>query len=497
MKRNKLSIFIALVSALSMTSCYHEFPNGGGGGGVGSGTGQLSLTLHAIPLTPQANINILSFVVNITGVSLTPGTGQPVNFTGNLSGGSIPVDFARAQGGTIYLGTDASLTAQAYSTITIAFSAPVITYCTQPNPGVPGCAAGTVQTFNGNLTTPSIPVTLSVPANGKVGLGINLNIANALTISNAPAVTAVNLAAMNAFTSNTLPAAASSLGASQLDFFDNVLGLVTAVSGQSVTVLTASGTSFVATGSASTFFSADCVLNNNNGQACAPAVNQFVSIDTAINSDGTLALLEFDPISAIQVVWLEGVVTSVPTSNTQFQIVVTDQSPNTTGGSTTLHTGNIINVTLVGEGGGAGSPFPFFIDTKGYPFPTNSFANATDTSALLPGMTVGLHAITFTAPSGNTAGTMTTDIVVLRYTPVPGTVSSVAPPNTFNIQLVPPFFGLTGDSVVQLGNGNPATLFDGITDPSTLNVGQTVVINGLYFGPNAATPFVAAKVRAF
>ncbi|MHB8500523.1 MAG: hypothetical protein ACYDCG_07610 [Candidatus Acidiferrales bacterium] len=496
MKRNKASLFAALAAVLALTSC-SGLPKGagGGGGGGGTGMGDLTLTLHATPLTPPAGINILSFDVHITGISLTPTSGQTVVVNSSFGGSIIPVDFARAQSSSVFLANGASVTAQAYTGITIGFSAPTITYCTQPNPGVQGCAAGTVKTFSGNLSTPTVPITLTVPANSKLGLAINLNTTNALTIVN-QAVTAINLIP-TAFTTKTLPPAASSLAATRLDFFDNILGLVTAVSGQSVTVLTASGANFTATGSASTFFSQSCVLNNNNGQPCAPKVNQFASIDTAINSDGTLALLEYDPISALQIVWLEGVVTSIPSSNTKFQIVVTDQSPSTTGGSTTLYTGSVVNVTLVGRGGGAGSPFPFFIDTKGYPIPTNTFANATDTSAILPGMTVGLHVIGFTAPSGNTAGSMTSDTVVLRFTPIPGIVSSVAPPNTFSIRSVPPFFGLNGNSVVQLGNGNPATFFDGVTDPSTLIVGHTVAINGLYFGPNTATPFVAAKVRAF
>jgi hypothetical protein len=393
------------------------------------------------------------------------------------------------------LAIDSTLAAQNYTSMTIGFSAPTLTFCKQPNPGTPGCASGTVQTITGNLSTPQIPLTLALSSGQKVGMEVNLDINKTVTISS-QAVTAVNLGTASAFSTKALPPSTSSLAAGQIDFFENLIGVVTVASASQISVLTASQGTVTATPSASTFNVANCILTN---LACSPAVGQFVSIDTAVNDDGSLALLEFDPIDSTQIVWLEGVVTSIPSSTTQFQIVVTDESPNTTGGTTTLHTGEIINVTLVGQGGGTGSPFPFTIDSKGYPIPANSFAGATDTSQILPGMTVGLHVVTFTAPSASTPGTMTSDIVTLRFTPVPGAVQSFAPPNTLTLTStsLPPFFGLTSNPVVQIGTGTPATNFDGASSSSFPAVGQTVAIRALYFGQNTTTPLVAAKVRAF
>src|SRR5690349_25150569 len=64
-----------LLAAVSLTSCTLKRPCplcGGGGGGGGGNTTGVTATLAALPLTPPPGTNILSFVVTITGVSLTP-----------------------------------------------------------------------------------------------------------------------------------------------------------------------------------------------------------------------------------------------------------------------------------------------------------------------------------------------------------------------------------------------------------------------------------------
>jgi hypothetical protein len=67
---------------------------------------------------------------------------------------------------------------------------------------------------------------------------------------------------------------------------------------------------------------------------------------------------------------------------------------------------------------------------------------------------------------------------------------------------LPPIFGLTINPVVQLSTGTPpnfaATNYDGVSSASSITAGvsQTYSIRALYFGPVAATPFSAAKVRA-
>jgi hypothetical protein len=479
MNSKKYLIFIALASIFALSSCSgfgdHCTVNCGGGGG----TATLTITLRATPLTPQASTNLLAFVTSLTGVSITPTSGNPVNLNSTPT-----LDFVRLQSNSLLIGT-VSVPTGSYTGITMSFAAPAVTYCTQTTPGLAGCSSGTVKTVNGGVSAPQIPLTLTLSANQQAGVEIDLNTANTLTVAN-QVVSAVNLGAVNAFTASTLPPTASSLGNGQLDFFENVLGVVTAVSGQAVTVATSNYGTFTATGSATTYYEVNCVLQN---VACAPAVGQLVSLDAAVNPDGSLALLTFDPLSNLEIDWVDGVVTTTQTNSTQFQIVAGDQAT-AEGGASALPNGSIVNVTL-------SNPFPFYIDSKGLPIPANTFLGSTDATNILPGMTVGIHVTAYTAASGNTPAAITADVVTLRYSYVSGAVFTVAPPNTFSLASLPSFFGLTGNSVVQLSSVSPDTNYDGVTGPSGLVVGHTVGISGLYFGPNAVSRFVTSKVRQF
>jgi len=485
MNSKRALFFLGFAVIFALTSCSGSKTsvctvNCGGGGG-GTGTATLTIMLRATPLTPQASTNLLAFVTTITGISLTPSSGNPVNFSGTPT-----LDFVHTQDSSLLVGT-ATVPAGTYTNATISFSAPRVTYCKQLTPGAPGCASGSLATINGAVTLPVIPITLTLSENQQAGLEINLNTTNAITVSN-QTVTAVNLGATNAFSVSTLPPANSSLATGQLEFFENILGEVTAVSGQTVTVLTAANGSYVATGSASTFYSADCLLD---AVACAPAVGQLVSMDTAVKADGSLALLVYDPLSSVAIDWVDGVVTAPASSSTQFQIVAGKQAT-ATGGSSNLPSGSIVNVTLQ-------NPFPFLIESKGLSVPVNSFQDSQDASVLIPGMTVGLHVTQFTAASGSTPAAITADVVTLRFSSISGAIATTAAPISFSMQSLPTFFGTTTSSVVQLNQLSPFTNFDGVTSASGLTVGNSVAIRALYLGSTTATntPFIAAKVRQF
>ena len=219
----------------------------------------------------------------------------------------------------------------------------------------------------------------------------------------------------------------------------------------------------------------------------------------ALNSDGTLTLVEYDPLETTTGDWIEGIITSTPSSTTQFQLVANNLVLSTTSSliGSALPLGSPVNITIPTSP----QPQPFAVDTKGFVVPSaDPFTNRTDTSALVPGQTVAARVTAFTAASGATLATASTNFLFLRFTRVTGSVASVAPPNTFTIQSLPTFFGLTTPVTVQLSTGSPSTIFDGVTSSSNLTVGQTVSINALYFGPpvgltSTPTPFSAAKVR--
>jgi hypothetical protein len=314
-------------------------------------------------------------------------------------------------------------------------------------------------------------------------------------------VTAVNLTTANVLSANTLPSPASSLSTGQLAFVEDVTGIVTAVNTtstpQSVTVKTATGGSITALANSSTVFSPNCTafLLSLSFSSCV-VQGQVASIDTALNSDGTFTLLEYDPLETTTGDWIEGIITFTPSSPTQFQLVANNLVLSTTSSliGSALPLGSPVNITIPTSP----QPQPFAVDTKGFVVPSaDPFTGRTDTSALVPGQTVAARITASVTPaSGSTPAAATTNFLFLRFTRVTGTVASVAPPNTFTIQSLPAFFGLTTPVTVQLSTGSPSINFDGIASSSNLTVGSTVSISALYFAPTLTPiPFSAAKVR--
>ena len=492
---------LVLLSAVALISC-SGVPkpctvNCGGGG-----TATLSMTWKATPLSPPPNTNLLSFIVDVNTITLTSTTGTNVNIP--LNSTNLSVDLTKLQSDSVFLGTSATVPSASYSSMTVSLSNPVVTFCTQ-TAGSTGCASGSVTTISGAAAAPKVttaPFPLTLSANQKSGLAINFNLTNALTVSTSQpqVVTAVNLAAANVLGVNVLPPATSSLASGQLDFVQDVTGVVTAVNTttQSVTVKTATRGSLTAVANSSTVFSPNCTAFNLSLTFASCVVQGHVaSLDMVLNSDGTLTLLEYDPLSTTTGDWIEGVVTAIPSSSTKFSVVTNDAVFATSGSviSSSLSFGRSVNVTLVGN-----PQKPFAVDSKGLVVPTSAFSGGTDTSVLAPGQTVAAHVTAFTAGSGSILAAASADSLYLRFTRVTGTVTSVAPPSTFSMQSFPPFFALTTPITVQLSAGSPSTNFDGISNSSSLTAGQTVSITALYFGPpvgvtSTPTPFSAAKVR--
>lgn len=496
MTYQKLLLFIVLASALSLGSCSGVNSHHGGGGG---GSAKVFVTFTASPLTPPSSTNLLSFSVTVAGISLTPTSGgTPVNIS--LNNGSYSVDLTRLQSDSAFVAGSTSIAAGTYSTMTVSLTSPLVTYCTQTT-GAAGCTSGSVATVaTGAAAAPQItttPFPLTLTSNQTQGLAININLQNALTVSN-QTVTAVNLAATNVVTASTLPPAVSSLPSGPLSFIEDVTGVVTAVSAsaQSVTVKTGTRGSFTAVANSSTVFSPNCTsfsLSLNFGSCVVQG--QVASLDLQLNTDGTFTLLEYDPLATSTGDWIEGIITATPTSSTQVTLVTNEFARSTTSSviASSFALGDPVTVTLA-------SPPPFAVDSKGLTVVSNSFANNADATVLQPGETVAVRATAFTAASGSTFTAATANFLYLRFTRVTGTVVSAAPPNTFSVQSLPPFFGPITSATVQLSTGSPSTNFDGINSASGLAASQTVSMSALYFGaPGTATssadPFTAAKVR--
>lgn len=459
---------------------------------VVNGEATVSLTMTAAPLTPPPGTNLLSFVVTVNTITLTPSTGSAVNIP--LNAAALDIDLTKLQSDSVFLGSMATVPAGTYTSMSLSLSNPVVTYCTQTS-GSSGCAAGSLATISGGAAAPvisSAPFPLTITANEQAGLAINLNLNNALTVNASQVVTAVNLAAASILAASALPSVANSLTTGQLDFIEDVTGVVTAIntSTESVTLQTSTGGSITAIANSSTIFSPNCTaLNLSLSFASCIVQGHVASLDTILHADGTFTLVEYDPLAATTGDWIEGIVTAAPSSSTQFEIVTNGTVLATSGSKigSNLALGTPVNVTLV-------SPNPFLIDSKGLTIPSTTFGG-TDASILIPGQTVAVHVTAFTAASGTPpVATASADTLYLRFTRVTGSLASPASPNT-TIQSLPSFLGLSTSVQVGLSAGNVNTNYDGVSGPTVLASGQTASIRALYFGPTAVPSFSAAKVR--
>lgn len=501
--RNFCSFSVLVV--LSLESCSHPKILYGSGSGSGPGSGQVSngafvLTLRAAPLPASANANLLSFRTTVLSVSLTPKDGGSVNVP--LNSDLYQVDLARLQSDTVFLALSTSIPSGTYTNMVVSLSDPSVTYCLQGQ-GSTGCAAGSVTTLSGPPASHVIatsPFPLVVAHGQNTGLAISVNIAKALTVDGrTQAITGVNLGAANVLTAMMLPPASSSLPSATLDFVEDVTGIVSSVdeAAQSVTIQTATKGLITAIAGISTIVSPNCTTFNLGSTFTCVKQGQVASLDTILNPDGSLTLLEYDPLAIMEGDWIEGIIGLPPSSSTQFQLVTNDfvlaNDSSLIGNN--LKLGAPVRVTLE-------SPKPFVVDSKGLVIPNSSFSGAVDASVLTPGQTLALHVVSFTPGIGTTLAAASVDFVYLRFTRVTGSVASAAPPNTFAIQSLPSFFGLTLPVTVQLSSVSPDTNFDGVSGASELVSGQTASIRALYFGsPTGPTPtpspFSAAKLRIF
>ncbi|MGC1493740.1 MAG: hypothetical protein WA798_20435, partial [Candidatus Acidiferrum sp.] len=346
MKRNKLSIFIALVAALSMTSCYHEFPNGGGGG-----TGTANVSFVMVADTPPATLGLVSLKVVPTAITLTPSSGTATTFSLN-NGNGYSFDLVRLQSDSAYLGTVSSVPTGSYSSIAVTFSSATLAYfngtgVALTNPICP-VNAGCIATFAGPFTA---TVTTTQTISGNAGLGIDINLADAITVSGT--TLSLNLGNTNAASVYTLPRANSNLASGQLDLIEDYTGVVS-LSGSSITITPAPVVGhppITATVNSSTVLDEDPTLNlcttpaQGSASSCVSS-SQAASLDAILNSDGTFTAQEIEPLLASPIVdTVEGTIVSV-TNQTQFIMITTDIIPAATNsliGSVTVGTPLTVN----------------------------------------------------------------------------------------------------------------------------------------------------------
>jgi hypothetical protein len=513
MKFYKAFLSLTVLACLSLTSCYH-FTTGSGGGGGGGGNNSNKVSFVLLADTPPANLGLISFRVNISSVTLTSTSGTQTTLTVN-GGSGITVDLVRLQSDSAFLGTVSNVPTGGVSSIAISFSNPQLAFFNGTGATItnlnPQCLASTVCTAA--FTAVGAPViTTSATINGNTGFGIDFNLANAFTITGTSlALDLTNTTTTKVVSAITLPRANSILATGQLDLIEDFTGVVT-LSNSNVTIASDSSIrrgSITAAANSSTVLDADpsgtlCKTPTPGSVSTCVSNNQVASMDAILNSDGTFAIREIEPLLASPTVdTVEGTVYGLPGGNpSEFLIITTDIFPaasNSKIGALTL--GQPLTVTIsnnVATGG-------FEVDTKGLLVggALGNFQGATTTSAIHQGQTVAVHITSFTAASGTTLASANTDLVTLRWSRFIATLNIANTPE-FSINTLPGYFGFQPGIVlnVQTFAGTQGT--DGITNLEVPN-GTTaslpsgpVAIRALFLENSANTqdpPFFAAKVR--
>ncbi|PYU04810.1 MAG: hypothetical protein DMG34_09590, partial [Acidobacteria bacterium] len=155
-------IFTSLVLA-SCSGVGSVCTNCGGGGNA-----TVSFVLTATPPQPSSELSIQAFTATVTGIKLTPSTGS--DFSVPLNSTTYIAEFNRVTSDSTVLAAHVSVPAATYTQLTVTFSAPRVTFCTQPNPGVPGCASGTLGSVSGAAGSVIVSTNLSLAANQQLGI---------------------------------------------------------------------------------------------------------------------------------------------------------------------------------------------------------------------------------------------------------------------------------------------------------------------------------------
>jgi hypothetical protein len=517
MKHTKSFLFATLATAMLLSACQSLKTGttvGGGGGGGGGGTTTASVSLVLVADTPPANLGLVSLKVVPTSITLTPSTGTATTFNIN-SGNGYSFDLVRLQSDSAFLGTVPNVPTGTYTSIAVTFSGAEIAFFNGTGAAItsltPSCPAGAVcvATFPGPFTS---TITTSVAIGGNAGVGIDVNLANAASITgSALTISFTNSATTNVVSAFALPRSNSNLASGQLDLIEDFTGIAT-VSGSTVTIAPAPGVNhppITAATASTTVYDIDPTGNLCSGatslSACFTTTGEAASMDAILNSDGTFTVQEIEPLLASPAVdTVEGTIVSISQNiATQFSIIVTDVIPAASNSLiTSLGIGSPLTVNLA-----TGSNFR--VDTKGLLVGsgiTSNFTSGSDTTALRLGQSVAVHVNAFTNASGTTAAIANNvDTVTLRWSRFTATAVGSLTASLININTLPAYFSFdpTSSFEVQIfsgiqGQGTDVTNLDGIQDGNVPQATPPIGIRALFIegpGNSLAPAFFAAKIR--
>jgi hypothetical protein len=478
-KFNRLFLLGILLPALSLCSCYHEFGKGGGTGGTGGGVSGNTIVYITVTSSPSQTFSFPALFWPI-------GTIQFINNSGTSVGVGSPLpiaNFTRLQTDSVFLG-HAVIPAGSYTNVKVELNGPFPSFFyNNSNATLLGCATATVclipATVSGfGALSATVPFTFTGQSGGSMGVDINLDFSKAVTSTGGMTF---DFTQTGAIVGTVLPRTGQSAG---LDSLENFTGAVTTKTGTTVTVQPLKSIANAGTFTMAATVEFDdpfSVCSGTAGFSCL-AVNQNVSVDGVLNSDGTLTAYEvefLDPATPITQE-LEGVIVS-PLTNGQFKMALTNQF-----GTVGFNVGSLVTVSLSGAE-------TYVVDPKNLGISTTPLGFQSQTDLVL-GQTVLLQGGTI-----NDANTSLSDPtrVMLRYSSISGTVTTGPSGNLFTLGSVDPFFNSLVANSVQVETFQGITTFDNITGISGLTAGTKASVRALYLNPNsgATPPVLASQVR--
>jgi hypothetical protein len=437
----------------------------GSGTGVGSnpspnGSSQVSVSIKD---SPPVGVTVLSFEVTITGATLNPGNVSLVN-------SPIKIEVKRLETEAALLST-LNVPAGTYTSITVNFSNPELTFKSDTGATLAGCATGQVCEIKpnvaGSATFSGAPFPLMISANTQIGLLVDVNLANLISGSLGIDFTAANAIVVTQQTVATQDG--------EIEKIEDVKGQVTAkdVPNNQFTLQTAVGSLTIKVDSNTVFGDFGSVCSSATF-ACV-AVNQIVEVDLSLQGGGALLAkkveLEDNDVNEAEV---EGVIFAVD-SATQFRMVALEEMPNITG----LDVGNVVTVTL-------GSGTTFSVDAGDLSTSGFNFSSAAD---LLVGQNVQVRR---TSTSSGTA--VNADRVRLRASRFTATITGTVSAGGFTVNGLPSLFTSAGITQIQV-QVSSQTEFEGVSGISGLVATNMVSLRGLLFKNGANPPvLIAGKV---
>src|SRR5262249_40616099 len=177
-----LATLLLVAFSFSFSSCSGPLTvctvNCGGGGG----TGTVNVTVTA---TPSQTFFFPFLAWQVLSVQLVDGSGSAAVI---VQGSLPPVDFARLQTDSQFLGTGKSIPAATYTSAKIQLSPSTAAsyFFNSSSATLLGCAAGTVCKIPSTVAgfaavTVTVPVSFTVTANNNTGFSLNFDLSKAVT----------------------------------------------------------------------------------------------------------------------------------------------------------------------------------------------------------------------------------------------------------------------------------------------------------------------------